>query len=521
MVSDLIIPTIEVPRGRVLVELFNERGRCVQREEGENFISPYAIDVCKVFQRIAWSQYFAGTMTKDAFGRTGWDIPPLPTMHVGCWNDASAEDSANERAVKGGPIIAAASRFPEGSPTGIRGIINTAESVSTLPVMTYVFDWLTSNGNGTFQSVGWINASRPSSGFSPYMPIGCFPDPFTGTAPLAVNIAGGNFYRGGLWHDGTNWLTLHVQGTTNGSGFAIYAVDPTTGVGTLVFNISSADFSFATSYGTFVQAIDLCKVGTDFYVIGTASAGGTTVAKYNSSGVQQWKVLHDGGVNEMPAVGTGQGWCITSDGTDLFVGFGLQNGLGGKVYKLSTSTGLVTATITPALTDRSICGIAYDGTNLRIDSNGFFWTMDKTTGAHITADPIVCLSANQDSGTATSPFTGTWVAPTPQINNAHSLVFNQNGTGGSMDDMNRNGDLGLTGMNYPSFPGSSSYPTAGGMHYRAGKLWWMGGVSNGSAVHTWITEVVYNGLGSRTKLASPVVKDSSKTMKITYGLTFA
>lgn len=522
MVADLWTPTIEVPRGHVTVELFDERGRCKQKEEGENFVSAYVTQCMKQMQRFAWGQYFPGTKNDDAYGRGIWDFPPMPFNHIACWNDASAEDAANEKNVIGGPIVAFASRFPQGSPDGARGIINFSEAVATGQTsLSWVWDWLTSNGNGTFQSVGWMNCYRAAA--SNVYPYGVYPDPFYGAVPLTVSIATATtFYRGGLWHDGTNWLTLHTTGQTAGSsGYAIYSVDPTTGIGTLVATLAGTDFRYQTSTGaTPVNAFDLCKIGTDFYVIGTNSGGICQVVKYNSSGTVQWTVAHNAGASEMPVPSGGAGACITTDGTDLFVGYSNST-----IYKLSASTGLVTATITVSAlpTGSVITGISHDGTNLRIiTSLGILCSVNPSTGALVTTDPIVVLDDGVgDGGTATAPFSGSWTGPSGAMNQSALMVFNTTTTSSSaMDDMAQSANMGLTNVNAPG-DSSGSFPYGGGLHFRSGKVWWMTGNTSSSANPTRVMECTYTALGSRVKLASPVVKDSSKTMKITYTLTFA
>lgn len=524
MIADLWTPSIEVPHGKIKVELFNERDRCVHREEADNFISTYMVEVLKQYQRHCWGAYFPGVRNVDAYGRNLWNMPNLPFFHLACWNDASAEDAANERSVKGGPIVAAACRFPQGSPSNTRGIANISESVCTPSAMTWVFDWLTSTGNGTFQSVGWMNCTSPGS--PPVYPLGLFPDPFFGASPLLLNIATATtYYRGGLWHDGTNWLTLHTTGQVgNSSGYAIYAINPTTGVGTLEVTLPTAtgDFRFQTGGTTTPpNAVDLCKIGSDYYVIGhsiNSTAGlGTQVTKYNSAGVQQWQVLHNGGASEMPDAASGYGRAITTDGTDLFVCHG------SNIYKLSAATGLVTATLSPTILGGAIgtgAGIAYDGTNLRVvTTGGIVYSVDKTTGALVTTAPLVRLGNVGDSGTATSPFSNTFNTPTASMSPYAAVQVT---TAQANQQFFAGETLGTLAINYPGSISSLSW--GGGLHFLSGKLYTLladNAATIGTTTPSRIWEVTYSALGSRAKLASPVVKDSSKTMKITYVLTFA
>lgn len=531
--AELWTPSLEVPQGHVTVELRDERGRVTQREEADNFISVFAIEALKQYQRFAWAQYFPGVRNYDAYGRTCFDLPPFPIQTLCCWNDTSTESPSTEKAMFNGPVIAYASRFPQGSPTGGRGVINITESTSTPSVLTFVFDWLTSNGNGTFQSVGWSNLYTAQS---PLYPVGIHPDPFFGAPTLVFNISTPTtYYRGGLWHDGTNWLTLHTTGQSSGtSGMAIYSIDPTTGVGTLVLNLptTTTDFRYQNGISSPPMAWDLCKIGTDFYIIGYTGSG-TRVAKYNSAGVQQWSVDHDGGASEMPGSATGWGHSITSDGTNLYIAFGSISGTGNaRVYKLSASTGLVVGSaVIPAILSSApaqcLTGIAWDGTNLRcITQQGLLFTMDPTTGATVNTDPVVTYTSSRDAETVTSPFAGTGYHTDSHMNMVNLMNFGESTNSGTMAAMangTANSGFGLS-TSVLGLPGQeSTFPYGGGMHYRSGKLYCVNGGGAGGSITTptRLTELTYASLGSRTKLASPVTKDSSKTMKITYTLTFA
>lgn len=529
--AELWTPSLDVPQGHVIVELRDERGRITQREEADNFISVFSIEVLKQYQRFAWAQYFPGTRNYDAWGRTCFDLPGFPIQTLCCWNDATAENPSTEKAMFNGPIVAYASRFPQGSPTGGRGVINITESIATTSVLTFVFDWLTSNGNGTFQSVGWSNLY---TGATPLYPTGIHPDPFFGAPTLTFNITTPTTYYGhGLWHDGTNWLTMHTVGQSSGtSGMAIYSIDPTTGVGTLLLNIPTADYRYQNGISSPPEPWDLCKIGTDFYVIGYTGSG-TRVSKYNSSGVQQWQVDHTGGASQMPSSATGFGHGITTDGTSLYVAFGSLSGtINHRVYKLSASTGLVVGSaVVPALLSGSTLhcptDIAWDGTNLRIiTANGLLFTMDPTTGATVNTDPVVQYTNGRDIETVTSPFPGSGYHTNSYMNMVNLMNFGDNQNTGTMAAMNNNSANGGFGMSSSALglPGQeSTYRYGGGMVYRGGKLYCLVGNGANGAITTpnRLTELTYASIGSRTKLASPVTKDSSKTMKITYTLTFA
>lgn len=509
-------------RGHATVELFDDvTGRLYQREQGENFLSPFLIETVKQYQRNVFGMYFAGTRTLDSVGRQLWNIPPVPLSHIAAWNDSATESPSTERTMKGGLPVAFASRFPQGSPTGKRGVVSVPESTVSATSQTYVFDWVTSNGNGTFQSVGWCNCDSSGN------PLSIWPDPYYGSG-LAVSISTPTtYYRGGLWHDGTGWLTLHTAGQTSGtSQYAIYRIDETTGVGTLLVTLPSTAFRWQNGSTTVPpNAFDLCMIGTDYYVIGhnilSTASGVTYVAKFNSAGTQQWLVAHDGGASEMPNGVTGLGWCITSDGTDLYVGYGGAAGTtNGTVYKLSASTGLVTGTISvpAALGTNAIVGIAWDGTNLRV-VNQASRTATIDLSGNLVSPSIVGYYGVADSGTATSPFSGAYLGASSAMNQAGLQQFNNASAGNAMESMMQSSGYGIA----LSLPGAvGSVPNGGGCHFKSGKMYIVNGsAALGSSTYTRILEVTNTNLGTRCLLPSPVTKDSSKTMKITYTFTFS
>lgn len=523
MIEHVESSLVEV-EGKVTVELFDDlTGRLYRREKADNFASVFLQDTLKQYQRNLFGMYFAGTRTTDSYGRYLWALPPFPLSHLAAWNDSSAEDSANERAIKGDLPVAFASRFPQGSPTGKRGVINISESTASPSSQTYVFDWAGGNGNGTFQSVGWCNCT--SSGY----PVSLWMDPYA-PAPLTVNItAPTTYYRGGLWHDGTGWVTLHTTGQTVGSAYAIYRIDETTGNGTSLCTLPASAFRYATNTNP-PNATDLCMIGTDYYVVGSLvdnSPGNPThLAKFNSAGTQQWLVVHDGGTNEMPSGQTGNGLCITTDGTDLYVGHAYWSGSGGKIYKLSASTGLVTATINlpsfiPAASS-GVAGLAWDGTNLRVNSySGLCNVVIDTSGNLVTPmpSPLPLYYGGGDSGTATSPFSGPYYGTTSHVNQLGYQQYGDTSSSTAMDDMKQIGAMGL-----PSYGGTLSPPgtslAIGGCHMKSGKMYSIVS-SGGITTPTRIVEVVGTNLGTRSLLGAPVTKDSSKTMKITYTFNFS
>lgn len=510
-IQDLVHTKIDTPRGLVKVELFDERGKLKQREEGENFISILMQKHMKWWQQYLWGTYHPNHGV-DTYGRKASQPSPLPFNSIGAWNYTAAEAPLTERQYMGGPLVAYASRFNQGSPTLQRGVINNSDSVATPNSHTWVWDWLTTTGNGTFQSVGWMNTG------SLLLPAALWPDPFYSTrAPLSLSNTGVGSFRSALYWDGTNYFTMACMVTPPVSGsspYSLCSVDPTTGVLTQVFTTA---INYSTGSAVYPNAI--CKLGTDWIIVGstTNSGGSTTIRRYDSGGTLQQTVVHDGGASEIAA--TVYGLDITTDGTNLYISC-----TNGRVYRLDGTTLLITATITPALdSTNGICGVAWDGTDLAcFNAAGKFWFMD-TSGVTILTKPMcLYLGASADSGTATSPFSGTFVVPGSPMAAAHDLIFWINGTNNAMDDLAAGasfGSLSSNGINVNS--GSQG---GGAIAFRGTDLYQFSGatfVPYTTAGGTAIVELTHSALGSRVLLGAPVTKTSAQTMKITYNLLFS
>ena len=153
-----------VPVGHVRLDLMTDRGRVLQREENHNFVSRLWAYSARSWNRLAWASAPLNevplSVDQVASGQTGRWPWHFPQQYVAVWNDASAEAPTTEHRVKtdANGLVAYASRHPIGSPSGARGVVNVTDSSWLADGEEMVYDWPTSAGNGTFQSVGYLAA---------------------------------------------------------------------------------------------------------------------------------------------------------------------------------------------------------------------------------------------------------------------------------------------------------------------------------------------------------------------------
>lgn len=484
MTRELILPTLELPRGLVTVDLINERGRVVQREEAENFISLQSQQVAKWWQRFMWGM-FNPVEVNDSLGRAPSQMPWFPAQHIAAWTDASAEVPATETAVRG-DVIAWASRHPIASPSGKRGNVDTALSEFKDAYSKWVFNWTTAQGNGTFQSVGWTRIDEPTGAPA----LGGNP----GSNVILVTNAGtagpAGYPTGTLYWDPVTslWNTVeHISGGT----YRIVSVPAAGGATTTLCTLPAA------AWGNPFPLCGIAKIGTDWIVAGGISPGNTTgyLRRYNSSGAQVWaaslSVTHSP-FWDVTIDGSGNPWTVANDG---------------KMRKHNPADGTVTSTVTPAAAlGNSLYGIAYD------PADGNFWVLSRalikvaSDGTQV-ASTIGSFSNSPGSTGVTSqaPFAGSYNVPASSPHEAFYLT--------AWDSTVRTGSI--------IYRGNSPTPNYGCLTMKDTALFMGGsrGVPTGASLIS--PAEAAGSLGSRSRLASPVTKTASQAMKITYQLDFS
>jgi hypothetical protein len=471
--SGLLAPV----EGLVTVELADaDTGRVRYRETSENFLSQQSLRVAKWWQRAMW-MWFNPNESSDLNANKPTAMPWWPAQHIAYWNDATAEDAANEDRIRS-QIVGWASRHPVGSPTGKRGVVNITESLATETNSKWVFDWGTSQGNGTFQSVGWTRIDEGTG-----TPMIRYPED-----DILSFTANGTFSGTGafMWDAPTSaWLAIESVGS-NQSKIASYPAAG--GTSTLVVTLPASIWGYNGSTGL---PDGLAKLGTDYIIAGHTSSNFSMVARHTSAGAITWQktgTVNTAGFRDVTIDGSSNIWVACIDGA---------------MRRLSSADGSILATVTPTGIT-SMTSITYDPAdgNFWIDGSGAnhrgYLKVDSS--GNIVGYPMGNYQTDQ-SVNSTAPFTGTYlVQKAASRENIGVALYTSGGT--------------VTIQRIGTGASGTCLSIKDGTLYTVALVAAGGGLSKLSPVRG-------GNLGSRTRLSSPVTKTASQTLKITYQFNFA
>lgn len=401
-----------IPEGRVTVQIRDERGKIRDEETQPNFISKSWKLHARALLRTRWQRYgynplFGGRLSDTALGNPMWAsqkhvTPRLANGFIAAWNQTSAEDAVNEHkpVIPATGIIAWASRHPYGSATGSRGNVNPVESDMTEDRVRFVFDWLTSQGNGTFQSVGWLPMSYPGINQVHFGKAFRRRAHSAQIASLTTYIAGTTtgYWASAGWVDPSDGKFYFLVGRYNQSGGPlrvlsvpfVNVMDDSTelgmgagaDIGSLAFTAESDEFTPTSVFTTATTA------PPGFYVIGrdgtnTIFIYQTTANNESQVNNSRWGKIGASGASTTYAPGPGG---ITGHFTGCVIsGFAylVSTYAGTSIYKHNISTGALDSTIT--LDAACVAAFAASGlTTPRIES-----TFTDGTDIYITAQSLV------------------------------------------------------------------------------------------------------------------------------------
>jgi len=527
MNEELASSDLVAVQGNVTVDLIDPlaggkgswRGKVIQREEGHNFLGKMWEERAKWEQQRLWT-FLHPNVSLDTYGISYNAQPIFPAEFCAFWNDATAESASTERSVNKS-LVGFASRWPVGSPTGKRGVVNLTESVFDSTGSKWVFDWTTSQGNGTFQSVGWTRVD-PSFNGGEAMMVQWPEVGFVRVTP-AVN---GVYYSGGCAWDGTLFYSIvPSSASTSSATYRIQSFPAAGGNGTTVVNIPTSMAPAGINGG--FRTRGLAKSGSDWYICGQeylAASFRAYIGKMNSSGTELWSRLENS-TSEFQYGNTIKYMDVTIDGS----GYPWVIGDNAVMYKLSPTDGTIVTRVplnlSTSATYEDACGIAWDSTD------GNFWVnlskgLVKVDSSGNLVGPAWAYGAagyggGYSSETATSPFSGTATWYASRVNETYTLT--NAGLSQSTSEMFY--------TDWPSYiEGPScyaSYWVGGALVMKGGEPWGGYGVStnsNGSSAYPsllGITPMRGNNLASRMRLSSPVTKTSSNALKVTYTFTFS
>lgn len=549
-------------RGNVTVEVIDDRtGRVVNRLDSKNYVNTAQWEAfAKALQKLAWSYGYQGdssTVTvRSTDGRDPRQIPTLRNDIVACWTDSTAENTADLYPF--GEVIAWAHRWQQGSPSTRQGVVQPTLCTLSDSAVKWVWEWATANGNGTYQSIGWRRLGYvANSGDTALYDLARYDRRNDGTtgfsdavsasqgntititsgsqavAPIYYDSGSGKLYAvtmatANTWKLCSAAITIDAQGNynigafTDESGAAIAAG--------LRGNTLSAGTATPMGYTRLGAAGDWIEVG----FTSTTTARRPEIRRVTAAGAVTYTNAN-GGTYAAESMFID----VTYDGTDLWVLAQTAAGVF-NIHRVDPATGTISATIaavagTPAYWPAAAVsgGPVYRGIEWDADSswlwvttsNGYVFNID-TSGNW----GEVLISANANLYPL-SPAT---------LSGQHNGT--RGNTGGILDvdsirvQFNPDSVTDADDATYPGGQGTEqalvTQPAAGG--FLTSRLFTMDG--DVWAVTTWLnansgtpagvlkfqavafTEKEY--FATRSLLASPVTKNNTQTMRISYTMTF-
>jgi hypothetical protein len=479
-------------RGHWLVELFDERGRMVDRATADNFISNAMKDHAKWMARYPYRASFVGVDTDPQ--------PVYPWYRIMLTDSSKAESSGTETLVPG-KTVAWANRTTYAGNAPLRGTANTAESLITPTTCKWVFDWPSSGGIGTFQSLCWAFDGVTRSGMTPILRTEGGPDAFAwwGEAQLPAYGYGSTLINGfattpaSIIHEestGTIWRI--TRGALQAQKWTTVLTQPYVAVYDDGLSLATANPSltgaFANDFTVANNVNDLGYPGSGGALWGTQFASPYALQRFNfpaGGAVQQtitkpWSDAEPG--------------LVAFDGTNLYCcrnGSGMTapssiNGLDPSgpvtVYKVRASDGVTLGSWTHP---RRIFALNWDPTNNRLlvfDCYGYGRSNASTISTQVgTVARAVAYDATGNlDWQATVIYPYAWnTATTFQLTDASILGYG--------------GDI-VVAASWTNYGGSTGQAL---MRYKP------------------------TNLGARALLGSPLTKSSLQTMKVTYTITYS
>jgi hypothetical protein len=539
--GDAVVYEVRNPQGHALVEIRDERGRLVERQEGSNFLATQYAVCMRSFQRAFWAP-FAGAgavsgvdVVRNLVGASGSLRQPFffPNWWFAAWNDTAAESASTEQTVvtDANGIIACALRLPTSiSAANKRGTVNTTESVSSATGESMVYDWPTSAGNGTFRSVGYT-AIRPGASIGELL---CRPSltdrryiyknvNIAGTGGLITQFTAGATF-GSPNVNAAGDLIIPLQGSTSqglswislASGWRGTPTYDEYGAGEMVYSATPGKPSGApvAAFTAVNGSAFMGESGGKYWFAGQGTGNAGRLRGLNAT---------TGAITDSPA-DTAAGSTGTSGAVGCIIGtVGYVAPVGGGTivstltrYDLTASpptiSGTTALTFPTGLTGASITDIKTDGTDLFVycSTAGIFRFNTSGTVLQHYGTPNV-ITANE---TLATPY-GSTATVIPGLPVFDPAFIERTGSANTQFQTPST----ATDISYVRSAPSPTYIAIydSKLHIVRSVF----SVGAGSALdvllHGW-AEAGWN-LGSRVLLGSASTKSGSQTMKITYGIT--
>lgn len=560
--EDALVEVVDgsiVPEGHVTVEIKDERGKTIDKEDhAHNFIAKTWKAHARALLRTRWmgldyNRLFTG-QTAIGTANSNWPslkatVPLFLADGVGCWNQTTAEDSTNEHTpvIPATGIVAWASRWPFGSATGSRGTVDQTDSFTDDDTVRHVFNWASSQGNGTFQSVGWL-------------PFGAVGIPSVGagvahrsrstlTVTPSAHLTGATSVSLGkpyVHTDGTVYHFLRRQSSSSLARVVSHPASTELDDSTVGILGTRADVA-RTLTNVSGEFTPTSFFGTDNNVHGVLGRDGTnTVFWYNTSNANssthRWGFVADGATTSTTYNWPDIGWptgCVIGSHV-----YGAVTG-GSSIYKLLISTGATVSTIAIDASVTALCTLAGITTprvlDMTTDGTSLYVLYTNSTAATTSSRLLLvrlndtgvlqqvygCVphshTSSQPSETASAPYAGTYVFRNSYwqgVSDYGAVTVDSINGGNSVEDILTSGTT-ISGESNLYF-GVDIYNAKGALslHYYDGSiiLGFQGSVVNtASWTQSWYRQGF--DLGSRVLLSTSKVKSVGQTMKITYDIT--
>lgn len=545
--------------GRVSVEIIDdESGRVLNRMEAPNYVVVSQWEAfARAVQKLAWTfgyQGDASTVTVRASdGRDPRQIPTLRNEFLACWSDSTAENTADKFPF--GEVTAWAHRWQQGSLSTRQGVVQPALCTLSDSAVSWVFEWATGNGNGTFQSVGWRRLAIPSNSGDPIvadspiyhrrlLPSPSFSDAVSvnGVANVSIgtvsNAAGIPSYydsaTGRIWAltgtAGSTRSLISCPVTIDSQGNYTLGAVQNESANVLAAGLRGNTLAVGTAIG-----LGFTRLGTsgDWVVVGHAGASSARrpeIRRVTPAGSVSYTNLNAGTFSAESLF-----LDVTYDGTDLWATAATAAGAN-TIHRINPATGAVTATISTitglpaywvASAARGLVGIEWDPTNAWLwvaTSDGYTLNVD-TSGNWLGAllhdttysTPITPATLSGQHNAQRAEHGGTSDVDTTRLAFLGSSA-SQTAPGGQSDEqltvtyytgqgrgrLFRMADDIWHVAVFPNFQSSGTIvgtAGAGKFHFAA--------FTGGEAAYS-----------TRSLLGSPATKTNTQTMRITYTLTF-